>query len=78
MGSFGKKRMAFIRERKRSRSIGIRLSGGATEEKQWFTALLLNKLYTIIGIIKEESRQGQIRENKVYMICGGRLLFDIF
>ena len=43
---------------------------GATEKKQWFTALLLNKLYTIIGIIKEESRQGQIRGNKVYMSCG--------
>ena len=31
----------------------------------------MNKLYTIIGIIKEESRQGQIRGNKVYMVCGG-------
>ena len=75
MGSFGKKRMAFIRERKRSRSIGIRLSGGATDKKQWFTALLLNKLYTIIGIIKEGGRQGQIRGNKVYMICGGAIAF---
>ena len=41
---------------------------GFTEEKQCFTALLLNKLYTIIGIIKEGGRQGQIRGNKVYMI----------
>ena len=44
---------------------------GATEKKQWFTALLLNKLYNIIGMIQERGRQGQIRGNKVYMICGG-------
>ena len=76
LGTFGKKRMAFIRVRKRSQSIGIRLSGGLLRKTVVYCFVVEQTLYYYWDYKGGRSARINSGEQGLYDLWG-RLFFDI-